>query len=143
MCIYSVKSVAKFFFFHLLVYTCFLYTNKAFDRINHWTVLHTNCQKRTMHSSQIRIMMFWHRTQTVCVNWGKLSSSYFSVSTEVTEGGILSFKPFFVYVDDLLVALSGTKTGLCYYSLSDRTPHRALPGSMCTNILELRNLLWF
>ena len=53
----------------------------------------------------------WYRTQTICVKWGKLCSSYFSVSNVVRQGGILSLKLFFVYVDNLSVALSATKTG--------------------------------
>ena len=55
--------------------------------------------------------MFWYRTQTICVKWGKLCSSYFSVSNGVRQGGILSPKLFSVYVDDLSVALSAPKTG--------------------------------
>ena len=39
-----------------------------------------------------------------------LESSYFSVSNGVRQGGILSPKLFSVYVDDLSVALSATKT---------------------------------
>ena len=55
--------------------------------------------------------MFWYRTQTICVKWGKLCSSYFSVNNGVRQGGILSPKLFSVYADDLSVALSATKTG--------------------------------
>ena len=55
--------------------------------------------------------MFLYRTQIICVKWGKLCSSYFSVSNGVRQGGILSPKLFSVYVDDLSVALSATKTG--------------------------------
>ena len=40
-----------------------------------------------------------------------MCSSYFSVNNGVRQGGILSPKVFSVYVDDLSVALSATKTG--------------------------------
>ena len=55
--------------------------------------------------------MFWYRTQTICVKWGKFCSSYFSVSNGVRQGGILSSKLLSVSVDELSVALSATKTG--------------------------------
>ena len=111
MCIYAVKSVVKYYnHFHSPVYTCFLDASKAFDRINHWT-LFSKLIARGVPCPLVRIIMFWYRTQTICVKWGKLCSSYFSVSNGVRQGGILSPKLFSVYVDDLSVALSATKTG--------------------------------
>ena len=55
--------------------------------------------------------MFWYRTRTICVKWGKLCYSDFSVGNGIRQGGILSPKLFSVYVHDLSVALSATKTG--------------------------------
>ena len=111
MCIYAVKSVVKYYnHFHSPVYTCFLDASKAFDRINHWT-LFSKLITRGVPCPLVRSIMFWYRTQTICVKWGKLCSSYFSVSNGVRQGGILSPKLFSVNVDDLSVALSATKTG--------------------------------
>ena len=40
LCIYTVKSVIKYYnYFSSPVYTCFLDASKAFDRVNHWTLL--------------------------------------------------------------------------------------------------------
>ena len=111
MCIYAVKSVVKYYnHFHSPVYTCFLDSSKAFDRINHWT-LFSKLITRGVSCPLVRIIMFWYRSQTICVKWSKLCSPYFIVSNGVRQGGILSPKLFFVYVDDLSVALSATKTG--------------------------------
>ena len=39
MCIFTVKSIVKYYTRqNSPVYTCFLDTSKAFDRINHWTL---------------------------------------------------------------------------------------------------------
>ena len=59
----------------------------------------------------VRIILYWYRTQKVCVKWGKLNSSYFRVSNGVRRGGILSPKRFSVYVDELSKTLSAANTG--------------------------------
>ena len=111
MCIYAAKSIVKYYnHFHSPVYTCFLDGSKAFDRINYLT-LFSKLIARGVPCPLVRIIMFWYRTQTICVKWGNLCSSYFSVSNGVRQGGILSPKLFSVYVDILSVALSATKTG--------------------------------
>ena len=111
MCIYVVESVVKYYnHFHSPVYTCFLDASKAFVRINHWTLFSKLIARGVLYPL-VRIIMFWYRTQTICVKWGTLCSSYSSVSNGVRQGGILSPKLFSVYVDDLSVALSATKTG--------------------------------
>ena len=78
---------------------------------HHFKPLFSKLIARGVPCPLVRIIMFWYRTQTICVKWGKLCSSYFSVSNGVRQGGILSPKLFSVYVDDLSVALSATKTG--------------------------------
>ena len=50
---------------------------------------------------------------TIYVKLGKLCSSHFSVPNRVRQSGILSPKLFSVYVDDLSVSLSATKTFFC------------------------------
>ena len=55
--------------------------------------------------------MFWYRTQTICVKWGRLCSFNFGVSKGVRQGGIFSPRLFHVDVHGLSLALSGTKTG--------------------------------
>ena len=111
MCSYAVKSVVKYCnHFYSPVYTYFLDASKAFDRINHWT-LFSKLIARGVPCPLVRIIMFWYRTQTICVKWGKLCSSYFGVSNGVRQGGSLSPKLLSVYVDALSVALFANKTG--------------------------------
>ena len=111
MWIYAVKSVVKYYnHFHSPVYTCFLDASKAFDRINGWT-LFPRLIARGVPCPLVKIIMFWYRTQTICVKWGKLCSSYFSVSNGARQDGIISPKLFSVYVDGLSLTLSSTKTG--------------------------------
>ena len=67
MCIYSVKSAVKYYnHFHSPVNTCFLDANKAFDRINHWT-LFSKLIARGVPCPLVRTFMFSYRTQTNCV----------------------------------------------------------------------------
>ena len=59
MCIYAVNSVVRYYKqFHSSVYTCFLDANKAFDRINHWTVF-SKLIARVVPYPLVRIIMFW------------------------------------------------------------------------------------
>ena len=118
MCIYAVKDVVKYYnHFESPVYTCFLDASKAFDRINHWT-LFSKLIARGVPCPLVRIILYWYRTQKVCVKWGKLNSSYFGVSKGDRQGGILSLKLFSVYVDELSMTLSAAKTG-CIIHVND------------------------
>ena len=118
MCIYAVKSVVKYYnHYESPMYTCFLDASKAFHRINHWT-LFSKLIARGVPCLRVRIILYWYRTQKVCVKWGKLNSSYFGVSNGVRQGGILSPKLFSVYVDELSKTLSAVKTGFIIYDVS-------------------------
>ena len=55
--------------------------------------------------------MYWYRTQTVCVKWGKLNSGYCGISNGVRQGDIRSLKLFSIYVDELPKTLFAAKTG--------------------------------
>ena len=57
--------------------------------------------KRNVPLVIVRIIAFWYQTQTMCVKWGKVISTYFKVSNGVRQGEILSPKLFAVYVDDV------------------------------------------
>ena len=84
--------------------------------------------------------MFWYITQTICVKWGKLCSSYFGVSNGVRQGGILSLKLFPVYDDDLPLALSGANTRCIINGISVK--HVFYADDLC-NVLCLRALLFY
>ena len=113
MCIFTVKSIAKYYTRqNSPVYTCFLDASKAFDRINHWTLL------RKLIDYQfplliVRILHFWYQMQLVCIKWGTAVSQYFRISNGVRQGVILSPKLFALYMNGLSSALLHHKAG-CY-----------------------------
>ena len=118
MCIYAGKSVVKYYnHYESPVYTCSLDASKAFDRINHWT-LFSKLIAQGVPCPFVKIILYWYRTQIVCVKWGKLNSSYFAVSNGVRQGGILSPKLLSVYVDELSKTLSAAKTGCIIKDIS-------------------------
>ena len=115
MCIYAMKSVVKYYnHYESPVYTCFLDASKAFDRIHHWTLF----SKLIARGVPCPLILYWYRTQKVCVKWGKLNSSYFGVSNGLRQGGILPPKLFSVYVDELSKKLSAAKTGCIINDIS-------------------------
>ena len=81
------------------VYSCFLDASKAFDGVNHWTLLR-KLLNRGVPVVLIRILLYWYRTQTFCIKWGS-TKNCFNVSNGVRQGGILSPYLFIVYSNDL------------------------------------------
>ena len=71
------------------VYTCLLEASKAFDRVNHWTLL---AKFVDAHAPLliVRVLLFWYQMQQVCIKWGKFCSNYFTICNGVRHGGILS-----------------------------------------------------
>ena len=111
MCIYTVKSVIKYYFRqNSPVYTCFLDASKAFDRISHWTLFKKLIACNTLVLI-VRILMFWYQRQSISVKRGKKTSEYFSIINGVRQGGILSPQLFAIYMDDLSVCLTQSKAG--------------------------------
>ena len=80
--------------------------------INHWTLFRKliDCQVPLLI---VRILIFWHQMQLVCIKWGTAVSQYFRISNGVRQGGILSPKLFALYMNGLSSALSHCKAG-CY-----------------------------
>ena len=96
------------------VFTCFLDASKAFDRVNHSLLFDKLCV-RGVPFYLIRLLVYWYEHQRMCVRWGGVYSSSFTVTNGVRQGGILSPYLFNVYVDDLSVKLNSCHVG-CYYS---------------------------
>ena len=111
MCIYTVKSVIKYYTHqNSPVYTCFFDASKAFDRISHWTLFKKLIACNTPVLI-VRILMFWYQRQSICVKWGKRTSEYLSIINGVRQGGVLSPQLFAIYMDDLSVCLTQCKAG--------------------------------
>ena len=59
----------------------------------------------------VRIFVHWYRQQTLCVKWGRNTSSFFTVSNDVRQGGILSPFLFTLYIDELSYQLNNSNLG--------------------------------
>ena len=111
MCIFMFKQVVEYYRnLSSSVYVCFLDASKAFDRVNHWSLLHKLCIRR-VPSIIIRILKYWFTQQTFCVKWGSASSELFRVTNGLRQGGILSPVMFNVYLDCLSIKLAASKIG--------------------------------
>ena len=111
LCIYTVKSVIKYYnYFRSPVFTCFLNASKAFDRVNHWTLIKKLLLKG-VPTVLVRILCSWDRSQQLCIQWGKTKSLFFTITNRVRQGGIFSPKLFSIYIDDLSKMLNDT--GIC------------------------------
>ena len=93
------------------VFTCFLDASKCFDKINHG-ILFSKMIKRGIPPLLVRVLIYWYTTQTFCVKWGSVTSSYFNVTNGVRQGGILSPYLFTLYVNDLSEILCNVPCGL-------------------------------
>ena len=110
-CIYALKNVISYYnWFGSPVYTCFLDASKAFDRVEHWS-LFKKLIDRNVPLVVVRLLVHWYRHQTLCVKWGRNTSSFFTVTNGVRQGGILSPFLFTLYVDDLSHRLNNSKVG--------------------------------
>ena len=110
-CIYILKELIEFYRSHNSpMYLCFLDASKAFDRVNHWTMFKKHLL-RGVPPILVRLMLFWYRSQQICVPWGSATSTSFKVLNGVRQGGILSPILFNVYIDDLSYELSKCKSG--------------------------------
>ena len=55
--------------------------------------------------------MFWYSKQEICIKWGNETSSCFTISNGVRQGGTLSPVLFSIYIHDLSVLLSQSGIG--------------------------------
>ena len=94
--------------------TCFLDASKAFDRVNHWTLL-TKFLYSGISLLIVRILVFWYQTQPLCIKWGGSTSNFFTISNKVRQGGILSPKIFALCMNGLTDELSNSYAG-CYFN---------------------------
>ena len=92
------------------MYSCFLDTSKAYDHVNLWT-LFKKLLKRGISVVIVRILLFWYSKQEICIKWGNETSSCFTISNVVGQGGILSPVLFSIYMDNLSVLLSQSGIG--------------------------------
>ena len=86
-CIYLLKEVIQFYKSHKSpMFLCFMDASKALDRVNHWS-LFKKLLLRGVPVICVRLIVFWYRSQLVCVKWGAVVSSTFTVLNGVRQGG--------------------------------------------------------
>lgn len=111
MAIYGLKQVAHHYVRNgSPVFACYMDATKAFDLVNHFTLLRKLCD-RGVPSAVIKLLMVWFRTQKFQVRWENKYSRHFSVLTSVRQGSVSSPFYFAVYLDELSKLLSGCGVG--------------------------------
>ena len=94
------------------VFSCLLDASKAFDRVNHKSLLQL-LRKRKVPKPILCFLFFWYQSQSLQVRWNSTVSSSFGVTNGVRQGGVLSSILFTVYMDELLCWLASLGIG-CY-----------------------------
>jgi exonuclease III len=111
MCLFAFKEVVNFYVSQgSPVFVCFLDASKAFDRVNHWT-LYRKLLDRGVPIFIVRLLQKWYETQLFCIRWGGFTSTCFSVTNGVRQGGVMSPVLFNVYMDDLNKLLADSGVG--------------------------------
>jgi hypothetical protein len=106
ICVYALKNVIQYYKQHNSpVFTCFLDASRAFDRVNYWS-LFTKLVDRG-----VRLLSYWYNVQTCYVKWGNSTSTCFTTTNGVRQGGILSPRLFSLYIDELSNVLCKLNVG--------------------------------
>ena len=92
------------------VFVTMLDASKAFDKVKFW-LLFAKLITRSVPLFIVRKLAVWYTHQKMCIRWGNVHSSPFSVSNGVKQGGILPPILFNVYMDDLTVSLNSCNIG--------------------------------
>jgi hypothetical protein len=95
---------------HSNVFLSALDVTKAFDRINHFSLL--SCLlERGFPVQLVNVFFQWYRNMHACVSWGGNASGFFDVKSSCPEGSILEPKFFNLVVDGLLARLADSNLG--------------------------------
>ena len=114
LCTGTAKNVAHHYIHNgSHVYGCLLDASKAFDLVRH-DILFDRLSHRGLPQFISSFLLNWYKSQELCVRWGKVLSSSFTVSNGVRQGGVLSPVLFTIYMDELLLQLKHNAVG-CHW----------------------------
>ena len=111
MCTWAVNSVIEYFNNRgSNVFTASMDMSKAFDNVS-WSKLFSTLERRSVDSVFLRLLLFIYKHQECVVKWNGATSSKFSVSNGVRQGGVSSGILFSVYIDDIMKKLRHNRIG--------------------------------
>ena len=92
------------------VYACFVDFSKAFDTVNHWTLL-KKLEDYGLPDVYLHIIKFWYCNQFVNVRYGMAYSEDWRICNGVRQGGVLSGLFFSIYINALLEKIVDSRMG--------------------------------
>ena len=111
MCVFLLKQAVSFYNKHdTPVYATFLDASKAYDRVDHF-MLFKKMILCNIPLCLVRLLLYWYKSQMLCIKWGSHFSEFFGVSNGVRQGGVLSPYLFALYLNDLSTNLNAIKSG--------------------------------
>jgi len=117
MCTMVLKEAISYHIKHQLsIYCTFLDASEAFNLVHYFKLFHLLI-KRGLPAGIVRILINMYTGSQVRVSSEGLASNYLSVCNVVGQGGVISPKLFYIYIDDLLSRLSLSGVG-CYIDIS-------------------------
>ena len=113
--VFAMTSVADYFRDRRSnVYIAALDATKAFDRVNHFSLM--SCLlERGLPVKLVNVLYFWYRNLKACVSWKGNRSNFFAVQSGVPQGSVLGPKFFNLIIDKLLERVESSNLG-CYIS---------------------------
>ena len=111
MCTWAVVETISYFMRNgSNVYTCLMDMTKAFDLVRH-SLLFKKLIKAGLSVIFVRMLLFIYTMQSANVRWNGVTSSMFSLSNGVRQGGVVSAILYCFYVNDLFKLLRERSAG--------------------------------
>ena len=111
--LYTVQQVVNYYNERgSTIYMAALDASKAFDRINHSTLIN-KLVSRNMPQCVTDVIVNWYSKLHAAVRWNGILSHEFNLHCGVRQGGVLSPILFNLYMNDLIDQLDKGKFGCC------------------------------
>ena len=99
------EAIGKYITQGSYVYACFMDMSKAFERVNHDTLLR-NLVELNISPMTVRALSFLLKNSTVRVKYKDAYSESWTIKRGVRQGGITSAYLFCIYIDHVLTGIS-------------------------------------